>query len=123
MPGFDYALDPITGDLVPDGKGEFVLTDSNESAVHHALNDKRGWPGDEKAGSTVRQLATMTAPQAAAEAPNRIRTALAPLLDDGLLRDVIVDVERQGSRVFVSTEIIDAAGVRVDVTHLTPFGE
>lgn len=123
MPGLDHALDPITGDWMPDGKGGFLTTEGNESAVHHALSDKRGWPGDEKAGSKVRDLAKMTAPQAAAEAPNLIRGALQPLIDDGLLRDVIITVERDRSRVFIRTEIIDAAGARVDVTHLTPFGE
>jgi hypothetical protein len=123
MPGLDYELDPITGDWIPDGQGGFKTTDTNAPAVMHALNDKRGWPGDPNKGGNLEVLTSMTATEAAAAAPNLIHVALQPMIDDGFLRDVEVAVEREIDKVFIKTEIIDSAGGRLDVTDLTPFGE
>ena len=53
----DYKFDPITHDLVRDGKGGFVLVDTAETAVQEQiLHHYRAWWGAPEQGSRLHDL-------------------------------------------------------------------
>jgi phage gp46-like protein len=53
----DYKFDPVTGDLVRDGKGAFVLVDTAETALQEqVLHHYQKWWGAPEQGSRLHDL-------------------------------------------------------------------
>lgn len=95
MPGFDLLIGD-DGDYVDDGDGGFELTLTVQPSARHALLDLFGeWPADAAAGREQLGIAgrNSTEAQAVLEAESYER-ALDPLLDDALIADVDITVER-----------------------------
>ena len=59
---WDFALDPVTGDTIPDGKGSIVTTESADTQVMLQFRSKfAAWWGDPTAGSKLADLRAMDA--------------------------------------------------------------
>lgn len=92
MVGFNYGIDPATGDYTMDA-GQFVRDDTALTPIALALLDDRGWWGDSGIGSIIRELLRGLPP---ADPPEALRAAtlqaLAPLLSLGRISSLQVEV-------------------------------
>jgi hypothetical protein len=120
---YDRAFDPATGDYVDDGVGGYVYTSQADSAVRIAVLG-RPWWGDDT-GTDLDELAHLSIDEAVNRYGPLLERALAPLLNEGLIRtfDARVGVDpKVNTRRTADVTIIDAAGLELDVSGLVPFG-
>lgn len=119
---WDYYIDPVTRDLVPDGKGGFRKVETAQTSVMNQLLAHAGecWHDDEL-GSELHDLRAM---QAAPEtiAPDKARLALERLVRAGRIADVEARAERSVGRVVVATRFRDTTSGSIVETKLKPGG-
>jgi len=106
----DYRFDPVTGDLVRDGKGGFVLVDTAETALQEqVLHHYRAWWGAPEQGSRLHDLRAFGRDKRkAAEAETR--RALHELEKRGRISnlEVVAEQPTQG-RINVATKSRDTS--------------
>lgn len=124
MPGQDLFLDD-GGDYVPDGKGSFVTTSNASPSIRHQLLDTLDeWVGDTEAGRDRQSIAGRNSSEAEADREaDGILRALKPLQNDGLIDDIEIAVNRQGSRWVVSVQCRDTqSGGTIKFDNQQSFG-
>ena len=118
---FDLRFDPLTHDLIDDGRGSVQLTDTAETAVLHALIAHFGeWWGDPDAGSRLHDLDAFVGnpePMIADE----VRRALASIVQAGRIDQLRVRalMERTG-RIRVETSFRDATSSQLVALVVAP---
>lgn len=121
----DLALDTVTGDLMLDGAGALVTTESAATAVRLALASHfDAWWGDPDAGSRLHLLTRSNAVNGLeADVEDEARRALQPLVSRGRIAVMSVSATRtKQGRIDVETRIQDnSSGAPVDVV-VTVFG-
>jgi len=125
MAGKDRALDPLTGDYVPDGKGGWKYTTLADTKCYHQLKTARNtWPGDPDAGSDYALLDRKDTDEEIARAADMTRDALQPLLDLNLIADLKLETGRdEGGRPVIQSTVTDTqSGAEVELTALLPYG-
>lgn len=118
--GWDLLFDPISGDLVDDGRGAFKVTGTAATAVQHQLlcHYDRWW-GDPDLGSTLYDLDLFIA-DPEAEIVAECKRALGVLVEAGRIADVHVRAIESRGRIDVRTAFRDAqSGQLVDFV-ITP---
>jgi phage gp46-like protein len=101
----DYKFDSVTGDLVRDGKGGFVLIDTAETALQEqVLHHYNKWWGAPQQGSRVHDIRAFGKDKTQA-AKEEVRRALHELEKAGRISnlDVIADQPKQGRVNVAST--------------------
>jgi len=108
MPGFDLQIGS-DGDYIDDGQGGFVLTETAQPSIRHQLLDRLGeWVGDPNAGRDRRGLQGRNASGAElALEIESMRRALRPLEKEGIIADVNIAAERQGTRFVMAVHCRD----------------
>ena len=104
----DYKFDPITGDLVRDGKGAHVLVDTAETALQEqVLHHYREWWGAPEQGSRLHDLRAFGRDKAKA-AQAEAQRALHVLEQAGRISnlEVIAEQPKQG-RINVASKSRD----------------
>lgn len=107
---WDFAFDPVTGDLIDDGRGGVVTTERATTAIQLQLSSHLGeWWGDPNAGSRLHdQRGFQADPVALVE--DEARRALEVLVERGRIADVEVRVEQPSpSRVNVAVSSRDVS--------------
>lgn len=109
MAGYDLLLN-ADGDYELDDEGNPRTTPTAASAVRHALLDEvDAWPADPGAGSELHLIRHGgNSEQNLIEAGDRVRLALDPLVAEGLISDVQVEVERDAQgRFYLAAASVD----------------
>lgn len=123
MPGKDRKIDPVTRDYIKDDVGGYETTTSIGTQVYHQLaGELDQWWGDSSAGSELHLVKYQGAgADGEAFAENAAKTALARFQQEGLARDLWVEAEAVGTRVYTSARMVDIQGAEVAVEGVTPF--
>ena len=106
----DYQFDPVTGDLVRDGKGAHVLVDTAETALQEqVLHHYRAWWGAPEQGSRLHDLHALGR-DALQAAKAEVQRALHALEQAGRIShlEVVAEQPRAG-RVHVASRSRDTA--------------
>lgn len=105
----DFKHDPITGDLLRDGKGGFVYTTTAETSVRNQLLAHFGecWHDPELGSKLHDREALQANPAQLAKA--EAERALGRLEDAGRITNVEVRAEESPGRVTVATRFADAS--------------
>ncbi|WP_428264915.1 hypothetical protein [Haliangium sp.] len=123
MPGFNYAIDPATGDYTLDEHGQYVLDETARTPIVLALLEERGqWWGDPSQGSDI--SATLRGqPPADVEAAlvAAAELALAPLLAAGRIVSLAVTVVAV-EPVTIRVEAVDGGSRKPITVTVTPLG-
>lgn len=125
MPGSDRKIDPETLDYVQDGAGGTESTQTAQTALHHAINGRRGeWWGDALHGSRLGAILDRGR-STTVRTPIELRDALKQVLDElvaeGYLRDYEVITDRDGQLGKWQVTAFDgASGEPLDLTSLLP---
>ncbi len=104
----DYKFDPVTGDLVRDGKGGFVLVETAETALQEqVLHHYRAWWGAPEQGSRLHEFRALGRDQRKAS-EDEVRRALHELEKRGRISnlEVVAEQPRQG-RIHVASRSRD----------------
>jgi phage gp46-like protein len=126
MPGRSRRLDPVTGDYRRNDAGNgFAMTTSVETIVYHVIRGQRGrWFGDPDHGChlyLVREHGLDR--EGLLFAANAVKAGLTPLVRDGLIKDVSVEVAaNEFGLLELLIKITDISGGVIDASGLTPFG-
>ncbi|MDQ3295067.1 MAG: hypothetical protein M3619_00595 [Myxococcota bacterium] len=116
-----WKRDPITGDLIPDGKGGYVKTNTAEVLVQNQLLAHYGkaWQ-DPELGSMLHDLERFkTSPEVLV--PEEARRALARVEAAGRISNIETDAELRGAgRVDVATRFRDTSSNQIVDTYVTP---
>ncbi|HWU86209.1 MAG TPA: phage GP46 family protein [Kofleriaceae bacterium] len=119
---WDYLIDPVTRDLVKDGKGGFVKVRSAQTSVMNQLLAHRGeWWGDPELGSRLHDLRAMQA-RPEVIAPEEARLALERLVRAGRIADIEARAESSPGRVVVATRFRDTTSGSLVEMKLKPGG-
>lgn len=105
----DFKHNPITGDLIPDGKGGFVYTTTAETSVRNQLLAHYGdcWQDPELGSRLHDRVALQASPAQLARA--EAERALERLEQAGRITGVEVRAEETPGRVTVATRFADAS--------------
>jgi phage gp46-like protein len=108
---FDYKFDAVTGDLVRDGKGGFVLVETAETAVQEQLRHRyQAWWGAPQRGSLLGDIRSLVGRDKAQAAQAEAQRALRVLEQAGRISNVQVIAEQQAQgRVVVSATFRDTS--------------
>jgi phage gp46-like protein len=120
---WDFKFDPVTGDLIDDGRGAVVLTERADTAIMLQLSSHLGeWWGDPNAGSRLHDRHAFQAdPVALVE--DEARRALDLLVERGRIADVDVRVEQPSAgRVNVAVTSRDVSTGEVVDTFIRSGG-
>lgn len=101
----DYRFDPVTGDLVRDGKGAFVMVDTAETALQEqVLHHYLAWWGAPQQGSRLHDLRAFGRDKVKA-AEDETRRALHELERRGRISNlkVVAEQPKQGRINVAST--------------------
>lgn len=116
--GWSYKIDPITRDLIPDGRGSFVRVETAETSIQIALRAHHNecWH-DPDLGSELHDLERFQADPPGGIA-DEVRRALGPLERAGRIADLeVVAVETQPGRIEVRTRSRDqTTNQLIDIT-------
>lgn len=120
-------IDPITRDYVQEGGGR-KYTRTIATKLHHAVRAHRGeWTGDPDRGSTYHLIARGNIDKTtAARAENALKLAVQPFVDEGLAKDLEVQVDvgdGAAGRVFAETAITDTQAGTIDLVDVVRFTE
>jgi phage gp46-like protein len=113
----DTWINPLTADYEPDASrvGQFARDPAGglANAAYLRLATPLGsWFGDVTLGSRLHELQReKDVARVERLARQYARDALQPLLDDGRASGLQVDVQRQGGRLLLRIELVDAQGV------------
>ncbi len=113
----DYKFDPVTQDLVRDGKGGFVLVATAETALQEqVLHHYREWWGAPEQGSRLHDLRAFGRNKAKA-AEDEVRRALHELEKAGRISnlEVVAEQPKQG-RINVASKSRDTGTGQVITT-------
>jgi len=113
----DYKFDPVTQDLVRDGKGGFVLVDTAETALQEqVLHHYRAWWGAPEQGSRLHELRAFGRDKAKG-AQEEVRRALHELEKRGRISnlEVVAEQPRQG-RINVASKSRDTSTGKTIIT-------
>lgn len=124
MSGYDRRIDPVTRDYVDDDAGGFETASAAESACYHQiLGELNAWAGDPEAGSLLHTVERKQNERTALAAKDAVESCLRPLIDGGLISDVVVrlDYDQRGQRV-IRSYALDAEGAQIDLGDVVPFG-
>jgi phage gp46-like protein len=104
----DYKFDPVTGDLVRDGKGAFVLVDTAETALQEqVMHHYRAWWGAPEQGSRLHDLRAFGRDKTKA-AQDEVRRALHELEKRGRISNLEVVAEQpKAGRIVVASKSRD----------------
>lgn len=118
----DFKHDPITGDLIPNGKGGFVHTMTAETSVRNQLLARYGecWQ-DPELGSRLHDRAALQANPAQLATAEAAR-ALSRLEDAGRISAVEVRAEESPGRVTVATRFADTTTNQLVETFVAKTG-
>lgn len=105
----DFKHHPVTGDLMPDGRGGFLYTTTAETAVRNQLLAHYGecWQ-DPELGSVLHDRSALQA-NPAQLATAEAQRALSRLEDAGRISAVEVRAEESPGRVTVATRFADTS--------------
>lgn len=106
----DYKFDPVTGDLVRDGRGGFVLVDTAETALQEQILHHYGaWWGAPAQGSRLHDLRAFGRDKRKA-AQDEVRRALHELEKRGRISnlEVVAEQPEQG-RIVVASKSRDTS--------------
>lgn len=119
----DRLIDPVTKDYIKNSTGGYETTETVGTQVYHQLVGKLNlWWGDSEAGSKLHLIKDVGAGAAGiAFAEDATRTALEKFKKQGLIRDIRVEVEAIGNKIFINASVIDIQGASVSVDGVTPF--
>lgn len=115
----DYKFDPMTGDLVRDGRGGFVLVDTAETALQEQVRHHyRAWWGAPAHGSRLHNLRAFGGRDKMMAAQDEVRRALHVLEQAGRISnlEVIAEQPRQG-RINVASSARDTGTGQVISTR------
>lgn len=106
----DYQFDPVTGDLVRDGKGGHVLVSTAETALQEQiLHHYQEWWGAPEQGSRLHDLRAFTGDKVKA-ASDEARRALNVLAQAGRISNLQVAAEQpKAGRINVATTSRDTS--------------
>jgi hypothetical protein len=124
VPGQDLYLNE-DGDYCDDGAGAFITTETAAPALRHQLLGLLGqWVGDSTAGRDRQSISGRNSSEAEADREaDGILKALTPLEEDGLIDDIEITVERDGSRWLVQVTCRDTqSGGTIAFDNLQSFG-
>jgi phage gp46-like protein len=104
----DYKFDPVTGDLVRDGKGGFVLVDTAETALQEqVLHHYQAWWGAPAQGSRLHDLRAVGRDKVRAAIAEAQR-ALGALVKAGRISNLeVVGEAPKAGRIVVATKSRD----------------
>lgn len=123
--GFDLRIGD-DGDYIDDGAGAFELTRSAQPSLRHQVLDQLGaWAGDPEAGRELVPLNQRFNTEAEANnEADTVRTALRPLILEGVIRDLQITTDRdQFGRWQISVSCEDAqSGERLALDLGDNFG-
>lgn len=114
---FDYKFDPVTGDLVRDGKGGHVLVSTAETAIQEqVLHHYQAWWGAPTQGSRLHDMRAFTGDKRKA-AEDEARRALNVLVQAGRITNVQVTSEQpKPGRINIATTSRDTSTGQVVAT-------
>lgn len=107
----DFKFDPVTRDIVSDGKGSFVQTTTAETTVLHQMTCLAGasWH-DENLGTKLVDLQAFPQNDPATWAVDEAKRALGVLVSRGRIANVEAIAEEQpGGRVAIATSMQDVS--------------
>lgn len=120
----DFAFDPITRDLIDDGKGGFEMTSTAATMVmHQTWCHYNEWWGDETLGSKFHDLSAFQA-KPEVMAPDEAKRAFGVIVARGRIANLMVVAQVQGpGRIFVQSTFRDVSTGQVVTTFATPGGK
>lgn len=121
---FDFAFDPVTKDLIDDGKGSFVLTDTAQTMLMHQVLCAYGesWH-DENLGSRLNDLQAFPQVNTVQWAIDEAKRALGVLVSRKRIANLEVTAEMQGQgRVVIATKCRDVSTGNVVSTFVKTGG-
>lgn len=119
----DVKFDPETHDLISDGKGSFVMTETAETMVmHQIICHYNEWWGDETLGSELWNLNNFQA-DPEASVPDEMKRALGVIVARGRISNlqVIAEVPQPG-RVVAASTFRDVSTGQVATTYAKAGG-
>lgn len=113
----DYKFDPVTGDLVRDGKGGHVLVSTAETALQEQIiHHYQAWWGAPEQGSRLNNLRLFTGDKLKA-ANDEVRRALNVLVQRGRIANLQVTAEQpKAGRINVASTSRDTSTGQVITT-------
>lgn len=91
----DYKFDPVTGDLVRDGKGSFVLVDTAETALQEqVMHHYQAWWGAPNQGSRLADFRSFVGRDKVKAAIAETQRALGVLVKAGRISNLQVVAEQ-----------------------------
>lgn len=122
----DLVIDPLTRDFIDTADGAWLQSADSRTAVLFQLETHYlSWWGDPFAGSRIREILASgdDIPVGANALRDETLRALQPLVDDGLISDLTVELDKdENSRTTVLISYTDrASGRLVDLAYV-PFG-
>lgn len=125
MPGLDRQLDPMTGDYVDAGRGEYSETPTIQPAVYHQFMTERGaWCLDADAGSDLHLvLRRVLNRDTIVFAIDVAKTTLQPFVDAGLARDVRVNAEGSDRGLLTMEVALTDTATGQEIAMVAPVGE
>lgn len=107
----DFKFDPVTRDIISDGKGSFVQTETAETTVLHQLTclANASWH-DENLGTKLVDLQAYPQNAPAKWALDEAKRALGVLVSRGRIANVEVATEEHpGGRIAIATQFRDVS--------------
>jgi hypothetical protein len=123
VPGLDFSIDHVTGDVIDDGAGAFEMTDTAAPAVYlQYCCELDGWTPEPDLGGRAHLVPRKNTQATGIALKVAYLEAGQPLVDDGRISDHVVTVDRdQVGQVCITSTARDQSRGQLELTDLLPF--